>query len=129
GSTCTPLAFTAHLVLHWVKRLAERLVECSAVGGSANGVQLEIPIRDAEPVEQRSQHFQHFRVASGRFASSRCGPDYFCPDLIELPIAAFLRALTTKLRADVVELVNAAIPKFVLDIGTDDARRIFRTES
>ena len=93
-----------------VEGRAQRFVEFRAVGGRADRIQFEIPIRDAEAVEQRGQHLQQFRIASGRLAAGGCGADDFGVDLIELPIPALLRPLAAELRADVVELIKAAIP-------------------
>ena len=102
-----PLAVAAHLVFDWIERLAQRFVERSAVGRSADRIQLEIPIRDAEPVEQRGQHLQHFRIPRRRLTARGRRPDYLSANLIELAIAAFLRAFAAELRTDVVELVQA----------------------
>src|SRR5208283_3308947 len=69
-----------------------------------------------------------FCVARRRFAACRSGPDHFRTNLVELPVAPFLWALASKLRADVVELVQTAIPELVFNVGADDAGSVFRPE-
>jgi hypothetical protein len=48
--------------------------------------------------------------------------------LIELAVASFLGTFAPELRADVVELVEATVPKLVLDVGADDTGGVFRAE-
>ena len=75
-------------------------------------------------------------ASSSRISASRAGDslpavggaDDLGADLIELAVAAFLRTLAAELRADVEELVEAAIPELVLDIGADYAGGVFGAE-
>ena len=49
--------------------------------------------------------------------------------MIELAVAPFLRTLAAELRSYIEELVEAAVPEFVLNIGTDHAGGIFGAQS
>src|SRR5208337_82125 len=98
-------------------------------GGTAYGVQFERPAGDAYAVEQRGQQFENFRVSGGGLAAGRGGADDFGSDLIELAVAAFLRTLAAELRSDIEELVEAAVPEFVLDVGANYAGGVFGAES
>src|SRR5207342_289855 len=61
-------------------------------------------------------------------AACRRRTDHFSADLIELPVAALLRTLASKLRADVVKLVQAPVPKLVLYVRAYHARGILGTQ-
>jgi hypothetical protein len=102
---------------------AARKLRCSARGRRrADGIQLQRPAGDAQLVEQRGQHLQHFGVAQRAFAARRGRPDDLRADLRELAVAALLRALAAELRADVIELLQlAALAQLVLDVGADHA--------
>ena len=87
----------------------------------------ERPAGDAELVEKRGQHFEDFGVAEGRLGAGGGRADDFSADLRELAVAAFLRALSAELWADVIELLElAGFAELVLDVGADDAGGIFR---
>src|SRR5208337_3274299 len=103
------LTVGAHLANNRRKRLAEGFVEFRAVGGAAHGVQFQRPASDTYAVEQRREQFENFRVPGGRLAARRGRADHLGSDLVELAIAAFLRALAAELRSDIEELVEAAI--------------------
>ena len=90
------------------ERVAECFVVAGAVGGGADGVEFERPAADAELVEQRGQHLQHFGVAQRRFAAGAGRPDDLGADLRELAVAPLLRTLAAKLRTDVIELLQLA---------------------
>src|SRR5712692_8055252 len=123
------LAVDAHFFYYGRERLAEGFVESCAVGGAAYGVQFERPADDTYAVQQRGQEFENFRVSGGGLAAGGGGADDFRSDLIELAVASFLRPLATELRSDIEELVEAAVPEFVLDVGTDHARGVFGAQS
>ena len=123
------LAVGAHFSDYGCERLAESFVEFDAVGGAAYGVEFERPVGDANAVEQGSQEFQNFRIAHGRLAAGGGGTDDLGVNLVELAVASFLRALAAKHRANREEFVQAALPEFVLDVGTDDPGGVFGTES
>ena len=65
----SPLAIVAHLVLHRLQRLAQRLVVARTIFGAADGVQLQPPVAQAEFIEQRRQHLQHLGIAQRRLAT------------------------------------------------------------
>ncbi len=88
-----------------------------------------MPVAQADFLEQRGQHFQHFGIARGRLAAGGRRTDDLGADLIELAIAALLRALAAELRADVVELLQRALlVEPMLDVGANDAGGVLRTE-
>src|ERR1035437_1514362 len=122
------LAVSAHFFYYGRERLAKSFVEFCSVGGAAYGVQFERPVGDAHAVEQRGEEFEDFRVSGGRLAAGGGGADDFGSDLIELAVAAFLRTLAAELRSAIEELVEAAVPEFVLDVGADYARGVFGAE-
>src|SRR5580704_5125326 len=123
------LAISAHLSDHWFKCLAQSFVISGAIVGTADGVQLQGPVFDSEPVEQSGQQFQNLGVTRRRLAPRTRWTDDFRTDLIELPISSLLRTLAAKLRPDVVKLVQAALPKLVLDVSANDPCGVFRTQS
>ena len=125
----TALAIDAHLLYHWFESLAKSLVEFCSIFLAADRIQLEIPSCNAEAVEQRRQHLEQLGIARGRLAACRCGTDDFGVDLIKLSVTSLLRAFAAEHWADAVELVQAAIPEFVFDVGADDARRSLGTKS
>src|SRR6185437_814293 len=49
-------------------------------------------------------------------------------DVLELPVAAFLRAVAPKLRANVEELMQSAGPEFMLNICAPNPGRILGTK-
>src|SRR5208282_4331768 len=122
------LAVSAHFFYYGCERLAEGFVEFCAVGGAAHGVQFERPVGDAHAVEQRGQEFEDFCISGGRLAAGGGGSDDLGSDLVELAVAAFLRTLAAELRSDIEELVEAAVPEFVLDVGADYAGGVFGAE-
>src|SRR6476660_9336388 len=122
------LAIGIHSVFYWSERLAEGLVVSAAIRGTADGIELKGPASDAEPVKQRRQHFENFRISRRRFTARGCRADDLGSDLIELAIASLLRALAAELRSDVVELVQSALGEIVLDVCADDAGRVFGAE-
>ena len=122
------LAIAAHGIDHWRQRLTQSLVESRPAVGAADGVELERPSGDAQAVEQRGEHFQQFRVSRRGLAAARGWANHFRADLIELSVSSFLRAFAAELWANVVELVEAAIPEPVFDIGADDASGVFRAQ-
>ena len=92
----------------------------------ADGLDFERPAGDAELVEQRGQHLQNFGVPQRALAARRGRPDHLRADLRKLAVAALLRALAVKLRADVVELLElAGLAQLVFDVGADDASGVF----
>src|SRR5262249_7476576 len=97
--------------------------------GAANRVQHQRPALDADAVEQRGQHLQHFGVTGWRFASRIGWPDDLGADLEELAIASLLRTLAAKLRSHVVKLLQSrTLPHLVLYVGADDAGGILWTQ-
>ena len=98
------LAVCAHISDDRLQRLAQCLVKLNAIGRSADRVQFEIPIADANPVQQGRQHLEHFRIARGRFATRRCRPDHFGANLVKLAVSSLLRTLPPKLGSDVLQL-------------------------
>src|ERR1700690_3098728 len=123
------LAILAHAGNYGLERLTQSFVVRRAVVGATNRIQLQGPISNAEAVEQRRQQLQHFSIARRRFAACAGRPDNLRPDLVELAISPLLRTLATKLRPDVVQLVQSAVPKLVLDIGAHHAGSVFGAES
>src|SRR5581483_1049151 len=107
---------------------AQRLVVSRAIVGTAHRIQFERPSRDSNALEKRCQQFQDFRVTRGRFASGGRRTENLGANLEELAVAAFLRALAAKLRSDVEELVEPAIPKLVLDVSAHHAGGVFRAK-
>ena len=123
------LAVGAHLVDHGLERLAQRFVIARAVGGTADGIQLQLPAAQTDFVEQRRQHLQHFGIARRRLAARARRPDDLGADLVELAIASLLRTLAAKLRPDVIELLQRAfLVEPVLDVGAHHAGRVLRAK-
>ena len=114
------LAIGTHLADNWDEGGAKGFVVAGAVGGGANGVQLEGPAGDAQFVEEGGEHFKDFGVAQRAFAAGGGWANDFCADLRKLAVAAFLRALAAELGADVIELLQlAGFAEAVFDIGAD----------
>ena len=65
---------------------------------------------------------------AGDWLPAAAGPMISASDLVELAVAAFLRTLSAKHRADREELIQAPLPKFVLDVGADDAGGVLGAE-
>ena len=86
------------------------------------------PSFDSETVEQGGQQLDDLCIARGRFASRTGWSNDFSSYLVELAIASLLWTLAAKLRADVEELVQPAIPELVLDIGANRAGGVFGTK-
>src|SRR5206468_8571881 len=78
---------------------------------------------------QRNQQFENFRISRRRFTARGRRADNLGADLIELAISSLLRTLSSKLWPDVVELVQPASLKIVLDVGTNNAGGVFGAES
>ena len=113
----------------WNQRGAKRLVVAGAVRWRAHGIELQRPAGDAQLVEQRGQHLQHFGVAQRALAARRGRADDLGADLPELAVAALLRALAAELRADVIELLQlAGLAQLVLDVGADHAGGVLRAQ-
>jgi len=106
----------------------ERNIEALAVGRAADGVELQLPVLDAKSIEQGGQHLEDLGIAGGGFATRGRGADDFGADLVELAVASLLRALAPELGPDVVELVEAAVPELVFDVGAHDAGGVFGAE-
>ena len=123
------LAVLAHTGNHRLKRLAQSLVVRRTIAGATDRIQLQRPVSNAKAVEQCRQQLQHFRIARRRLAARAGRPNDLRTDLVELAISPLLRTLPPKLRTDVVELVQPAIPKFVLDVGAHHAGGVFRAKS
>ena len=116
------LAVGAHFRSDGDEGCAKDFVVAGAVGGGADGIDFEGPAGDAELVEEGGEHLEDFGVAEGRLAARGGRADDFGADLRELAVAAFLRALAAKLRADVIELLElTGFAELVLDVGADDA--------
>ena len=123
------LAVGVHQVHHRLQGLAQRLVVARAIFGTAHRIQLQLPIAQADFVEQRGQHLQHFGIAQRRLAARTWRPDDLCANLVELAIASFLRTLAAKLRSNVVQLLQRAfLVKTVLDVGAHHAGCVLRTQ-
>ena len=123
------LAVGAHLPNDRLERGAQCLDVARPVSGGTDGVDQQAPSRDAQLIEQRGQHLQHFGIAQWRLGSGTGWPDDLRADLEELAVAALLRTLATELRTDVVELLQQALlAEFVLDIGADYAGGILRPQ-
>ena len=123
------LAVRTHHVDDRLKRFTKGLVVAGAIGGGADGVELQRPAAQAELVEQSGEHVEHFGVAGGRFAAGAGRSDDLGADLVELAVASFLRTLAAELRADVIELLELAdFVELVLDVGADDACGVFWAE-
>src|SRR5207302_6761039 len=101
------LTVLAHPSDHRLQRLTQRLVELDAIGGRPYRVQFEIPVCNPEAVEEGGEHLQNFRIPRRRLAASGRRPDDLSIDLIELPIAALLRALTPEHRADAIKFIQS----------------------
>ena len=122
------LAIGTHLRDHRLQCSLQSRIKGFTIPWATDGVQFEIPALDAETIEQRGQHLENLRIAGRRLTSRSGRTDDLRADLKKLPVAALLRTLPPKLRPDVVELVEPAIPKLVLDVGTHHAGRVFRTQ-
>ena len=123
------LAVGAHLLHDGLQRLAQSLVVARAIFRAAYGIQLQIPIAQANFVQQRSQHLQHFGIARRRLAARAGRPDDLRSNLVELAITSFLRTLAAKLRTDVIELLQRALPvEPMLDVGANDAGGVLRPQ-
>src|SRR5579863_8151132 len=122
------LAIRAHLSDHWLQRLAQSFVISGAIVGTADGVQLQGPVFDSQSIEQSRQQFQNLGVTRRRLASRARWTDDLRSDLIELTVSSFLRTLAAKLRPDVIKLVQAALPKLVLDVSANDPCGVLRAQ-
>ena len=123
------LAIVAHVVDDAGQRFAQRLVVNRAAFIIADGIQFQLPVPDADTIQKRAQHFDDFGIHAGRFAAGGGRADDLGADLVELAIAAFLRALAAELRADVKKLLQARpLPQFVLDVGAHHAGGILRAQ-
>src|ERR1700719_1424199 len=91
------LAVDTHLPDDWFERLAEGFVVNGAIVGTADRVQFQLPVFNAEPVEERGQQFENFSVARRRLAARAGRTDDLRLDLIELPVSSPLRALEAQL--------------------------------
>src|SRR5262249_48171734 len=95
---------------------------------AADGIQLQSPFRNSQTIQQSRQHLQQLRIARRRLAPGRRRANDLRADLIKLPVASLLRPLPPELRANVIELVEAAVPKLVLDVSANHASSIFRAK-
>src|SRR5271166_6255815 len=107
------LAVGAHVCGDWFESFAQSFVVGGAIIWAADGVQLQRPVFDAEAIEERGQQFKNLGVARWGFAARAGRADALRADLIELAIPPLLWTLPPELRADVIELVQATIPKLV----------------
>src|SRR5439155_20054216 len=122
------LAVHADIAAGGFQGFAQSFIVSRAVVGTSNRGELQAPVSYAEAIEKRRQQLQKLGVACGGFAAGGGRPDHFCANLIKLSIASLLGTLPAILRADVVELVLATIPMFVLDVGAHNAGGIFGTK-
>src|ERR1700722_10580002 len=60
------LAVRAHLSDRWLQRLAQSFVISGAIVRTTDGVQLQGPVFDSEPVEQSGQQLQNLGVTRRR---------------------------------------------------------------
>src|SRR6202035_5994563 len=97
--------------------------------GIADRIDVESRISNPEPAQQGVQHLQQFRIANWPLAPRRRRPNHLRPNLIELPVPPLLWSLPPKLRPNVVQLVQPAVPKFVLDVSSHHTGRIFGAQS
>src|SRR5664280_10988 len=80
-------------------------------------------------VEQRGQHLQHFRIAQRRLTTRARRPNDLGANLVELPISSLLRPLTTKLWADVIQLLQRALlVETMLDVRAHHASSVLGTQ-
>ena len=102
--------------------IAQRLVVTHAVGGAADGVELQCPAAQTKFVEESGQHLEHFGVARRRLAACAGRADDLGVDLIELAVTSLLRTLAAEHRAETVELLQStAFVESVLNVGAHDA--------
>ena len=114
------LAIGAHRRSDVLQPLAQRRDEHGPALRAADGVDQQLEAVEPDTAQDLDHHLDHFGVDRRRF-----GPDRLGADLVELPVAALLRALAAEHRADVVELLHAGLlVQPVLDLGADHRRRV-----
>src|SRR6266853_1786553 len=122
-------AINAHFIDHGGQCLAQGFAEFCAVCGAAHRIQFECPACDANAVEQCGQKFQDLGIPCWRGAAGGDWSNDFGSDLVELAVTALLRTLAAELRADIKELVETAVPKFVLNVCANHPGGVFRAQS
>ena len=86
---------------------------------------MESRAREASAFEESHYHFDDFGIDRGRVGLA----EDFCADLIELPVASFLRPLAAKHRANVVKFyVTGERLHSMFDIRSGDASRRLRPQ-
>ncbi len=118
-----PLAVLAEFAFVRLAEFVHRLAKFWTADRISDRVDLE---SEAQPefARQLLDHDQQLGVARGVGAS-----EHFDPELIELPVAALLRALAPEHRARVIEaLLGVAAIESGLDIRADHAGSAFRTK-
>src|SRR5258706_11144865 len=88
----------------------------------------KFPASNPQAFEKGAKQLEISRMSRGGFAPRRSRTNRLSANLIELPVPALLRTLASKLRPDVIELAQAAIPQLVLDVGPHHASSIFRAQ-
>src|SRR5215471_20763921 len=122
-----PLAIYTYLVHNIFERRAQCFIKSSPVVSTAYGIELQRPAFDAKPVQQCGEHLQHVSINRRRLAPCRRRTNHLCANLVELAVAAFLRALTAELWANVIEALQSwPLPKLVLDVGANYSRGVLR---
>src|SRR5690242_4807954 len=124
----TALTVHAHLRRHGLERLAQCLIEKRAVVDAAYGIELQVPVIDAETIQKCGEQFDDFSIACGRLAPGRRRPDHFRANLVELAVTSLLWTLPPELRAHVKQLVESAFPQLMLDVSAHDSGRVLGTQ-
>ena len=91
-----------------------------ACPGIADGIDMQFDFRQPQRLPQAAQHDDLFRIDIGAGKRQRLGAE-----LVELPVAAFLRPLVAEHRALVVQLLRTVIEEIVLQRCTHAAGSAF----
>ena len=101
----------------------QRVAMSEPLGGVADRIDLQSDIGKAERLPQAREHHDLLGVDVGTREAERLDID-----LVELPIAAFLRALVAEHRAAGPDPLRALVDQVVLDGGAHDAGRRLRAQ-
>ena len=109
------LAIAAHPRRHRFQLLPQALDVLRTAVAVAHGIDQKLETGQASPLEDFHHHLDHLGIHVSGFRADGLGAD-----LVELPVAALLRALAPEHGPQVVELLHAGtLVEPVLDVGAD----------
>ena len=118
------LAIAAHPRRHRFQLLPQALDVLRTAVAVAHRIDQQLETGEAGALEDLHHHLDHFGIHRGGFRADGLGAD-----LVELPVAALLRALAAEHGAEVVELLHAGtLVEPVLDVGADHRSGVLRPQ-